>query len=157
MDNNGDGIMEITITEKLNMAMIKGGKAYDEWNKLNDIPDYLSVIFYELLMRKKVTQRQLVELTDLPKQSINKGIKILQNKGYLVMTIDKHDKRKKFCELTPSGKVYAKEKMQSLFELEEKTAQKMGMKKMKQFLALNEEWNDIFWNLLKEKEGDKRG
>ena len=149
--------MEITITEKLNMAMIKGGKAYDEWNKLNDIPDYLSVIFYELLMRKKVTQKQLVELTDLPKQSINKGIKILQNKDYLVMSIDEHDKRKRFCELTPIGQAYAKEKMQSLFELEEKTAQKMGMKKMKQFLALNEEWNSIFWNLLKEKEGDERG
>lgn len=147
--------MEITLTEKLNVALIRGGKAYDEWNKLNHLPDYLSLILYELLMRKRVTQKQLVELSDLPKQSINKGIKILQKQDYLVLSVDEKDKRQKFCELTSAGKAYAREKMQSLFDLEEETVKQMGMQKMKQLIQLNEEWNDIFWKLLKEGEKQK--
>lgn len=148
--------MEITITEKLNVALIKGAQAYEEWNKINHIPDYLSLILYELLMRKRVTQKQLVEWSDLPKQSINKGIKILQEQGYLTLTIDKEDKRQKFCELTEPGKVYAKQKMQPLLDLEEETVQQMGMQKMQKLIQLNEEWNNTFWKLLKEKEREKQ-
>lgn len=44
--------------------------------------------------------------------------------------------------------------MASLFEIEKKVAQKMGSKKMKQLVALNEEWSDTFWKFLRKK-GEK--
>lgn len=143
--------MKITITEKLNLALISGDQAYKEWNNLHHIPDYLSVILYELLMRQKISQKELVKLTNLPKQSINKGIKLLQHQGYLEMKIYQRDKRKKFCQLTITGKKYAQGKMHSLFKLEEKTVQRLGMQKMQQLIALSQEWNDTFWELLKEE------
>lgn len=108
---------------------------------------------YELLLRERLTQKQLVELSDLPKQSINKGIKRLKEINYLIMTVDPNDKRVRFCELTSSGKKYAQEKLQPLFDLEEKTAQKLGSEKMKLLTELSEEWSNTFSRFLNEERG----
>ena len=92
--------MELTATEKLNFAIIRGGKAYAEWDRQHGMPSYLTVILYELLMRQRLTQKDLVNLSDLPKQSINKGIHRLLEKDYLELTIDPEDNRVKYCQLT---------------------------------------------------------
>ena len=102
-------------------------------------------------MRQRLTQKDLVNLSDLPKQSINKGIHRLLEQDYLELTIDPEDNRVKYCQLTASGKKYAKKKMAPLFEIEKQIAQKMGAQKMKQLVALNEEWSDTFWELLRKK------
>lgn len=39
----------------------------------------------------------------------------------------------------------------SVFEIEKQIAQKMGAQKMEQLVALNEEWSDTFWELLRKK------
>ena len=146
--------MELTATEKLNFAIIRGGKAYAEWDRQHGMPSYLTIILYELLMRQRLTQKDLVNLSDLPKQSINKGIHRLLEQDYLELTIDPEDNRVKYCQLTASGKKYAKKKMTPLFEIEKQIAQKMGAQKMEQLVALNEEWSDTFWELLRKK-GEK--
>lgn len=146
--------MELTDTEKMNFAITRGNKAYLEWEKRHGMPTYLTIILYELLLRKKLTQKDLVNLSELPKQSINKGIHRLQEHDYLELTIDPEDNRVKYCQLTESGKQYAEEKLSSLFEIEDKITQKMGVKKMKQLVALNEEWSDTFWECLGKK-GEK--
>ena len=73
----GGKVMEISDTEKLNLTIIHGSRAYDQWSQDHELSDYLVEIMYELLIREKLTQKELVNLSDLPKQSINKGIKIL--------------------------------------------------------------------------------
>lgn len=138
--------MELTATEKLNFAIIRGGKAYAEWDRQHGMPSYLTIILYELLMRQRLTQKDLVNLSDLPKQSINKGIHRLLEQDYLELTIDPEDNRVKYCQLTASGKKYAKRKMAPLFEIEKQIAQKM-----ERLVALNEEWSDTFWELLRKK------
>lgn len=145
--------MEVSDTEKLNLAIVHGSQAYRHWDQTHDMAGYLTMILYELTIRKRLTQKQLVDMTDLPKQSINKGIKQLSESGYLTMTVDPSDKRVRFCKLTPDGEAFAQEKLQSLFEIEEKTAKKLGEKKMKQLTALNEEWSNTFWHFLKEERG----
>lgn len=123
--------MKISETEKLNLSIIHGSRAYSQWEQDHDLPDYLVVIMYELLIRGKLTQRELVNLSDLPKQSINKGIKILRDHDHITMTVDPSDKRVRFCQLTEAGRKYAYDRLRPLFELEEKTAQAMGTDKMK--------------------------
>ena len=145
--------MQISESEKLNMAIVHGNRAYQQWEHDHGLPDYLVVILYELLLRKKLTQKELVNLSDLPKQSINKGIKKLCQDGYLDMSVDPDDKRVRFCQLTAEGKEYAHERLRSLFELEEKTAQKLGPEKMQLLTSLNEEWSNTFWQFLNEERG----
>ena len=143
--------MKITETEKLNVSIIHGSGAYSQWEQDHDLPDYLVVIMYELLIRGKLTQRELVNLSDLPKQSINKGIKILRDHDHITMTVDPSDKRVRFCQLTEAGRKYAYDRLRPLFELEEKTAQAMGTDKMKLLAKLSEEWSTTFWHFLSEE------
>ena len=143
--------MKISETEKLNLSIIHGNRAYSQWEQDHDLPDYLVVIMYELLIRGKLTQRELVNLSDLPKQSINKGIKILRDHDHITMTVDPSDKRVRFCQLTEAGRKYAYDRLRPLFELEEKTAQAMGTDKMKLLAKLSEEWSTTFWHFLSEE------
>lgn len=143
--------MKISETEKLNPSIIHGSRAYSQWEQDHDLPDYLVVIMYELLIRGKLTQRELVNLSDLPKQSINKGIKILCDHDHITMTVDPSDKRVRFCQLTEAGRKYAYDRLRPLFELEEKTAQAMGTDKMKLLAKLSEEWSTTFWHFLSEE------
>lgn len=143
--------MKISETEKLNLSIIHGSRAYSQWEQNHDLPDYLVVIMYELLIRGKLTQRELVNLSDLPKQSINKGIKILRDHDHITMTVDPSDKRVRFCQLTEAGRKYAYDRLRPLFELEEKTAQAMGTDKMKLLAKLSEEWSTTFWHFLSEE------
>lgn len=143
--------MKISETEKLNLSIIHGSRAYSQWEQDHDLPDYLVVIMYELLIRGKLTQRELVNLSDLPKQSINKGIKILRDHDHITMTVDPSDKRVRFCHLTEAGRKYAYDRLRPLFELEEKTAQAMGTDKMKLLAKLSEEWSTTFWHFLSEE------
>ena len=145
--------MKISETEKLNLSIIHGSRAYSQWEQDHDLPDYLVVIMYELLIRGKLTQRELVNLSDLPKQSINKGIKILRDHDHITMTVDPSDKRVRFCQLTEAGRKYAYDRLRPLFELEEKTAQAMGTDKMKLLAKLSEEWSTTFWHFLSEERG----
>ncbi|MCZ3692420.1 MarR family winged helix-turn-helix transcriptional regulator [Lactobacillus crispatus] len=143
--------MKISETEKLNLSIIHGSRAYSQWEQDHDLPDYLVVIMYELLIRGKLTQRELVNLSDLPKQSINKGIKILRDHDHITMTVDPSDKRVRFCQLTEAGRKYAYDRLRPLFELEEKKAQAMGTDKMKLLAKLSEEWSTTFWHFLSEE------
>lgn len=143
--------MKISETEKLNLSIIHGSRTYSQWEQDHDLPDYLVVIMYELLIRGKLTQRELVNLSDLPKQSINKGIKILRDHDHITMTVDPSDKRVRFCQLTEAGRKYAYDRLRPLFELEEKTAQAMGTDKMKLLAKLSEEWSTTFWHFLSEE------
>lgn len=143
--------MKISETEKLNLSIIHGSRAYSQWEQDHDLPDYLVVIMYELLIRGKLTQRELVNLSDLPKQSINKGIKILRDHDHITMTVDPSDKRVRFCQLTKAGRKYAYDRLRPLFELEEKTAQAMGTDKMKLLAKLSAEWSTTFWHFLSEE------
>ncbi len=143
--------MKISETEKLNLSIIHGSRAYSQWEQDHDLPDYLVVIMYELLIRGKLTQRELVNLSDLPRQSINKGIKILRDHDHITMTVDPSDKRVRFCQLTEAGRKYAYDRLRPLFELEEKTAQAMGTDKIKLLAKLSEEWSTTFWHFLSEE------
>lgn len=143
--------MKISDTEKLNTTVVHGSQGYNEWAKRHHLPNYLVIILYELLIRQRLTQRELVELSDEPKQSINKGIKWLQAQNYLTLETSKEDKRAKFCQLTPAGKKFAQEKLADLFEIEQAVAAKMGKQKMQELINLNDEWSNTFWHLLKER------
>ena len=143
--------MKISETEKLNLSIIHGSRAYSQWEQDHDLPDYLVVIMYELLIRGKLTQRELVNLSDLPKQSINKVTKIVHDHDHITMTDDPSDKRVRFCQLTEAGRKYAYDRLRPLFELEEKTAQAMGTDKMKLLAKLSEEWSTTFWHFLSEE------
>ena len=65
--------MDISDTAKLNLAIVHGSHGYDYWDQTHGMTSYLSMILYELSIRKKLTQNQLVDLTDLPNSQSTRG------------------------------------------------------------------------------------
>lgn len=138
-------------TEKLNLAMVQASKAYSEWDQRNGLTDYMSLILYELLLRGNLTQKQLVDLSELPKQSINKGIHQLNEEGCLELIPSQEDKRSKVCQLTPEGEKFAKEKLKPLMDIENQIADKLGKENMHQLASLATQWSETFWEILKDR------
>lgn len=138
-------------TEQFNLAIIHGSKAYTVWIAHNGLPEYLGFIMLELLIHSEITQKQLVELTGYPKQSISKGVKKLLDQHFLQQTVDPLDKRVKRCALTADGRKFAEQKLQPLIEMEEATAQQLGTEKMQQLVDLSEEWDTIFWREIRKR------
>ena len=129
------------LTSRLDLLIAKSAREYKDWNQKHGLTDYRSVILYELLLHTRLTQKQIVERTNLPKQSINKGILQLRDEGYLTLEQDEKDNRVKYCFLTEEGEEYARVKIQPLLDIEEKIIMKMGKKKIEQLNELLEEWN----------------
>ena len=48
--------MEISDTEKLNLSIVHGSRGYDYWDQTHGMTRYLSMILYELTIRKTLTQ-----------------------------------------------------------------------------------------------------
>lgn len=117
-----------TLTSRLDLLIAKGAREYKDWNQKHGLTDYRSVILYELLLHTRLTQKQIVERTNLPKQSINKGILQLRDEGYLTLEQDEKDNRVKYCFLTEEGEKYAKLKIQPLLDIEEKNYYENGKK-----------------------------
>ena len=45
--------MDISDTAKLNLAIVHGSHGYDYWDQTHGMTSYLSMILYELTIRKK--------------------------------------------------------------------------------------------------------
>ena len=106
--------MRKNLTEDLNLGVISMSQGYHYWSQLHGLTDYLTNILYELLTHDQMTLTDITKRSNLPKQTLSKGIHQLLDQGYLVQDDDPTDSRIKWCKLTESGKEYAKDKVQNL-------------------------------------------
>lgn len=130
--------------KQLDTEIVRGYRSYEDWARRVDLPIYQLFILYELLASAELTQKNLVLLTNLPKQSINKGVQQLKKTGYVVLRENSADHRSKIVTLTPAGHEYAMQKVAPLFELEETVLRKLGIKRLEELLALLRLYGDIF-------------
>ena len=124
--------------------IVREYRMYEDWARKVDLPVYQLCILYELLANKKLTQKQLIMVTNFPKQTINKGVLNLKQAGYVVFEEVKLDHRQKMIILTKNGYAYAVKKIGPLFKLEATVFEKLGPKKSKQLLELLRLYGDIF-------------
>lgn len=99
-----------SISESVTLASVRATYAYEQYDKLMGITQYESIILYELFTHPRLSQKELVYRSGIPKQSISKGIHNLAELGYLEISSADQDKRVKYCALTESGLAYAREK-----------------------------------------------
>ncbi|GFZ27781.1 MarR family winged helix-turn-helix transcriptional regulator [Lactobacillus corticis] len=139
--------------EDLNLAIVKASKSYELWDKKNGLPFYITSILYVLYIHKTMTQREIIKSTNIPKQSISKGMHKLLDQQYLEIRHDDTDNRVRHCYLTPAGRNYARKKILPLIEIELEVADRMGVDKMNQLSDLMTEWSEMFNQIVREKQG----
>ena len=122
-------------------------RLYVIWSQKSNVNYSALMIMYHLLELGNVTQRQISEECCIPKQSANNIIKSLKNDGYITLTKNEADKRKKIIELTERGREYATELVSPLIEMENSVIDKMGETLINQLI----DSSTIYANLLEEE------
>lgn len=132
-----------SISESVTLASVRATYAYEQYDKLMGITQYESIILYELFTHPRLSQKELVYRSGIPKQSISKGIHNLAELGYLEISSANQDKRVKYCALTESGLAYAREKEGEILAIEKKVIDKLGFDRAALACQILDEWSDL--------------
>ncbi|WP_270850975.1 MarR family winged helix-turn-helix transcriptional regulator [Lactobacillus delbrueckii] len=132
-----------SISESVTLASVRATYAYEQYDKLMGITQYESIILYELFTHPRLSQKELVYRSGIPKQSISKGIHNLAELGYLEISSADQDKRVKYCALTESGLAYAREKEGEILAIEKKVIDKLGFDRAALACQILDEWSDL--------------
>lgn len=132
-----------SISELVTLASVRATYAYEQYDKLMGITQYESIILYELFTHPRLSQKELVYRSGIPKQSISKGIHNLAELGYLEISSADQDKRVKYCSLTESGRAYAREKEGEILAIEKKVIDKLGFDRAALACQILAEWSDL--------------
>ena len=132
-----------SISESVTLASVRATYAYEQYDKLMGITQYESIILYELFTHPRLSQKELVYRSGIPKQSISKGIHNLAELGYLEISSADQDKRVKYCALTESGLAYAREKEGDILAIEKKVIDKLGFDRAALACQILDEWSDL--------------
>lgn len=132
-----------SISELVTLASVRATHAYEQYDKLMGITQYESIILYELFTHPRLSQKELVYRSGIPKQSISKGIHNLAELGYLEISSADQDKRVKYCSLTESGLAYAREKESEILAIEKKVIDKLGFDRAALACQILAEWSDL--------------
>ena len=132
-----------SISESVTLASVRATYAYERYDKLMGITQYESIILYELFTHPRLSQKELVYRSGIPKQSISKGIHNLAELGYLEISSADQDKRVKYCALTESGLAYAREKEGEILAIEKKVIDKLGFDRAALACQILDEWSDL--------------
>lgn len=116
----------------------------------------LSALYFDGLQ----TQREICDMLELPKQTVNNIITAFINQGYIDWVASEQDRRAKIIRLTESGMDYAKAELQPFLEFDMNAAKRMGVDEFNTLVALTEAQADAYEQELllwkKEKEHNEQ-
>ncbi|MCL2168758.1 MAG: MarR family winged helix-turn-helix transcriptional regulator [Defluviitaleaceae bacterium] len=96
-------------------------------------------VYYALKLNRPVTQKQICELYEIPKQTVNGVIRQLRCDGYITLSASGEDRREKEITLTQSGEAHVDSTLNPFFELNEMVLKRVGtdaLKRLSQGLAM---------------------
>ncbi|MCL2427224.1 MAG: MarR family winged helix-turn-helix transcriptional regulator [Oscillospiraceae bacterium] len=100
---------------------------YTRFAQKHGIPYGIIQVAYVLGLHSPVTQKQISEICEIPKQTVNCVIRQLNADGHITIAASKEDKREKEIALTPKGEVYIQTTLKPFFELHKMVADRVGI------------------------------
>lgn len=102
---------------------------YNKWAKKYKISKNEVCTLNILLnnLNNKITQRQICEEIGTPFTTLNTTIKNLEEKDYIRLYINNDNKKEKYIVLTKEGEKYARNIIEPLMEIEDKTANSINI------------------------------
>lgn len=128
---------------RYNIALSRIDGFYQKYEQFAEMNILRCRILYALDIVGLQTQKQICDMLELPKQTVNNIISALVKQGYIHIIPDEADHRARILRLTESGKKYAETELQPLNELDVSIARRMGEEKYKLLVSLNEEYAEI--------------
>lgn len=112
-------------TDLIIASMCRQTELYGEWAKKNGMSYNRMMILYVLDRGGGCTQTQITQGWMIPKQTVNTVVKELERKGCVRLQAGRDQKEKQVC-LTESGKALAREKLEELYQIEERAMAAIG-------------------------------
>jgi len=84
-------------------------------------------VYYILKFNRASTQKEISDIWQVPKQTVNNVIKKLIAEKHIVLLANEKDKREKKIKLTPLGEAYTEKLLKPFFELNELVGKRVGI------------------------------
>lgn len=120
-------------------------RVYEIWSSAHGLTLYEMQIYYVIMEKESrtITQKDLCQELDAPKTSINSIIKKQLRTGYIEMNVNPLNKREKVISLTESGKVYAEQLIQPLFQYEEEVISMISDEEIETAIMVQNKFADL--------------
>ena len=96
------------------------------------------VLYFLTAADEPLTQQDMIEQMQFPKQTVNSAVSGLVRKGYIQLQAIPGTRNRKNLVLTGSGTVIAENTVKKLRAAEERAADQLGTEKMALYVALHE-------------------
>lgn len=136
---------EINVQDLMEEYYERLDRAYEAYAKANGLT-YITLTVLEAIyeMPNGCTQKQVVETTRYPKQTVNLAIKSFLEDGYVELKETPTDRRNKSILFTENGKEYAEKIVAPLVEAEASAMEKLGAEQSETLLRLLKEYCDLY-------------
>lgn len=124
---------------------------YESWAASQNVNSKQLFVLYALDQRDSVTQKMIADYTGLPKQTVNTVIRNLKAEGYVTLSTERSDHREKLVVFTEKGKIYSKNLLTPLYELEHRVFDIMGEERVKQMVDAILLFNTVFEREMKRR------
>lgn len=121
---------EEKLLRELNLVMSRVNELYERWFAESGINSYLAQTLYALYMEPALSQKEISEHYQMPRQTVNNVVKAPEKDGYIKLSPDPKDKRGRLIAFTESGKQYAEQTILPLITLDKKVVKLLGQKKL---------------------------
>lgn len=107
---------------------------YQKWAQNNDVLYGVVQVLYILRFNDGVTQKQISEICEIPKQTINNVIRQFKADKYITLVSSPEDKREKQIILTQAGQDYSQKILKPFFAVHEKVGNRLGIQALQQLV-----------------------
>ena len=116
---------------------------YDEYTKHLGITLSTSKVLGVLLKNENCTQKDIIQQTYLPKQTVSAIIKTLEKQEMLISSVNiKEDKRNKIITFTPNGYKWATNIINEMKKVIYNSLQALGDEKITTFISILQEFRN---------------
>ncbi len=105
-------------------------------------------IMFVLMSKETVTQKDICNMTAMPKQTVNNIIRDWQSKEYIELVPHPKDKRAKSIALTKKGEKYVNDSLQPVLDMQEGVIDEMGEERFLEFSKMLDEYYKILTRLM---------
>ena len=142
MDKRNEKISELFVE----ICKING--LYRRWAQKRKLNNYMAGLFYALLDRERITQKEFCDDFEIPKQTISNIIAPLKQDGMITLIPSEKDRREKWIILTEKGKAHAEKILAPLYEIEASVIKKFGEAEMEQIVSLILDFSELLeWEM----------
>lgn len=123
MNNN-----TLKYVREVNHALGKINGLWQKWDFKSEQNRSIIQVLYALYFNEIDNQKQICSEFELPKQTVSRVIKQLEDNGYIRQDMVEGDKRSRRIVLTKEGRLYAEKQLEHSFLLEDSILDEIGVR-----------------------------